>query len=226
MEGVAAHVAADAVGIHIVAGPADISRVVQGGVNVAGRALLALVGPIIGNLIVVLRLGVMILATRQFIPLVTVARYAVTVLIHAYHDNAGLAAATMRLTVTDKGITLNFKVIGVHIDHRMVKAHNHISAISAQRDHALGPHGVDARDGLPVEGRGHRIDVTADSSPAARQHAIDRLPHPTHGHGVDELPGSRAIFIYSCQPRVIGPHRQGRQNGQTNNQYVSCSFHN
>ena len=219
--GVAAHVPAGAVGVHIVAGPADVGRVVEIRIHAAWRSLLALVGPIIGDLIVVLSFGMMVLAACQLIPLVAVAGNAVTVHVHAHHDDSRLAAAAMSLAITDEGVALNLKVIGVHIDHRMVKSNDHIAAISAQRNHALGPDRIDAGDGLAMKSRGHCIDVAADGRLASRQHTIHGLTHPAHRHGVDKLPWSRAVLIDPREPGMVGPQGRGRHNRQSDDKYAS-----
>ena len=207
---VATHVTADAVGVDVVAGPADVGGVVQEGVHMAGIARLALVGAVIGDGIVVLRPGMAVLAACKLIPAVTVTGHAVAISIHTHHDDARLAAAAMGILVTDKGIALDLKVIGMHIDHGMVKTHNHIAAIAAQGNHTLGPDGINARRGLAVNGHRCSIYTAADAPLATGQHAVHGLPYPAHGQGVDKLARCGLIAVHTREPRMVGPHGQCR----------------
>ena len=95
------------------------------------HARLVLVGLVIGNLITMLATVVGI--ALDFAPLVSIARHAIAVHIDTHHDHTGLAAtaSNIRHSLALDSITVDFHVITVHVDHRMVKAEHDIATKAA-----------------------------------------------------------------------------------------------
>ena len=89
---IAIHIAGCAVGVHVVACPADIGDVDDVGVVGVGCAGLVLVRSVISDFVAVLRLGVVVFATGQLVP--RVVGHTVAVQVFTHHDDARLAAAT------------------------------------------------------------------------------------------------------------------------------------
>ena len=92
MERVFVHIAADAVGVHIVAGPADIGVVDDALVVWVGCFHLVLIGFVIGDGVVVLSFWRIVFATSQLIPWVVGQSVAVGIVTH--HHYARFATST------------------------------------------------------------------------------------------------------------------------------------
>ena len=136
VEGVAPNVAAGAIGIHVIAGPADVLHITDETPAGMRHTFFVFVWLIIGHLKT--GLTAVIVTSLDFIPLVAVTGYTVAVHVHAHHDDARLAAAASHVgySSTLHGVTIDFHVITVLVDHGVVKAEYDVAAIAAQADRA------------------------------------------------------------------------------------------
>ena len=131
VEGIAPHIATGTVRILVVASPADVLDIADEAPGGMRHTHLVFVRLIISHLKAVLRAVVVI--SLDFIPLVAVAGHTVAVHVHAHHDDARLAAAASHVgySSTLHGVTIDFHVIAVLVDHGVVKAENDVAAITA-----------------------------------------------------------------------------------------------
>ena len=136
VEGVAPHVAAGAVGIHVIAGPPDILDIADKAPTGMRHTFLVFIRLVIGHLKAMLTAVIVI--SLDFIPLVAIAGHAVTIHVHAHHDDTRLATTARHVgySSTLHGVAIDFHVITVLVDHRVVKAENDVAAITAQADRA------------------------------------------------------------------------------------------
>ena len=134
MEGVAPNISLGITGV--IAGPVHILDIVDERPFLMGNLGFILIWLIVGHLEAVL--APVIVRTLDFVPFVAITGHAVAVHIHAHHDDAGLTTATQLVghSLALNGVTVDFNVVAMLIDNRMVKAEDDIAAKAPQTDGA------------------------------------------------------------------------------------------
>ena len=132
MEGVAPNISLGITGV--IAGPVHILDIVDERPFLVGNLDFILIWLIVGHLEAVL--APVIVRTLDFVPFVAITGYAVAVHIHAHHNNARLAAAARLIghSLALNGVTVDFNVVAVLIDYRMIKAKDDVTAKTPQAD--------------------------------------------------------------------------------------------
>ena len=149
-----------------------------------GHTRLVLIGLVIGHFKAML--AVVVIRALDLIPLVTLAGHAIAVLVHAHHDDARLAAATRSSwnSLALNGVAIDFHVIAVLVDHRMVEPEDDVATVAAQTD--SGAIGFTAERSLELG-----IDVGLG------------IAWLIGGKNIDELSGSGQIVIHMGNVRRV-----------------------
>lgn len=163
----------------VVVAPMDIGGVGEGGEFLRGRGHMVGVRTIVGDLVVVLGIGMAVCTACQFVPLVV--GQPVLVAVERDHDYAGFAAAALaflgvRVGVGIESVAEYFEVaLPVDIHHTVVETESDVPAEAAEGNHP--------------------VVLAGDALLCLLRHVGGGVTLFVLGQLVDELPGRGAVLI-------------------------------